>query len=129
VLSSRDERVLVGVSAAAGRGLERVARVVLDRDDSVTEAIRAAAASTDAFRELVAVLERHHAREWQFHLLDLIVEVEQQDLERRGERRTYHWPESGGRPVTTFDDLGGRTPRPSGAGRGGPFLRRPARAT
>jgi hypothetical protein len=80
---------------AAGRGLERVARAVLDRDDAVTAAIRAAADSTDTFKSLVVVLERHGARQWGFHLLDLVVEVSQQDLERRGEPRTYHWPEAG----------------------------------
>jgi hypothetical protein len=93
VLTSRDERVLVGVSIAAGRGrLERVARAVLDRDDAVTEALLAAGDDLDAFKALTAVLERHDARRWVFNLLDLVTEVSQQDLERRGEQRTYHWP-------------------------------------
>jgi hypothetical protein len=95
VLTSRDEWVLVGMSAAAGRDLERVARAVLDRDDAVTAALRAAGGYGDAFKQLVAVLDRHDARQWGFNLLDLIVEVGQQDLERRGEPRSYDWPEAG----------------------------------
>ena len=95
MLTFRDERVLVGMSVAASRGLERAARAVLDRDDAVTAVLLAAGDDTDLFRQLVAVLARHNARQWGFNLLDLIVEVSQQDLERRGEPRTYHWPETG----------------------------------
>jgi hypothetical protein len=87
--------VLVGVSIAASRGLERVARAVLDRDDAVTVALRAAGDDLDTFKQLVAVLDRHGARQWAFNLLDLIVEVSQQDSQRRGEPRSYHWPETG----------------------------------
>ena len=95
-LSARDERLLVGMSAASGGGrLQRVARVVIDRDDDVTEALLAAGDDLAAFKALVELLDRHDAQQWQFDLLDLIVEVSQQDLERRGEPRTYHWPETG----------------------------------
>ena len=95
MLSSRDERVVVGVAMAASRGLERVARVVLDRDDAVTEALLAAGDDLEVFKRLVAVLDRHDARRWAFNLLDLVVEAGQQDLERRGGRRSFHWPEVG----------------------------------
>ena len=80
-----DERVIVGMAMAAGRDPERVARAVIDRDDTVTVAIRAAGGDLAAFKQLVAVLDRHDAQRWQFDLLDLVTEVGQQDRERRGE--------------------------------------------
>jgi hypothetical protein len=93
VLSSRDEQVLVGVSAAANRArLARVATAVIDRDDAVTAALRAAGEDASLFRPLVDVLARHNARQWGVQMLDLVVEVGQQQLERRGEWRTYFWP-------------------------------------
>jgi hypothetical protein len=110
---------------AASRGLERAARAALDRDDSVTAALIEADDDTPAFKRLVEVLDRHDARRWQFNLLDLVVEVSQQDMERRGERRTYRWPESGDeRPLGRVMSLG--RARPSGRGRALTPSRRPA---
>jgi hypothetical protein len=74
-LTAKDERVLVGMCITASRGLERVARAVLDRDDAVTAVLRAAGDDVDLFRELVVVLERHDAQRWAFYLLDLVTEV------------------------------------------------------
>jgi hypothetical protein len=96
-LTTRDERVLVGVSLAATRDrLERVARVVLDRDDAVTELLRACAAYEDgAWAQVRAVFERRGQGNG-LMLLDLVVEIAQQERERRGEARTWNWP---GRPA------------------------------
>jgi hypothetical protein len=90
ILTERDERVLVGISLAADRPrLERVARVVLDRDDAVTQLLRAAALAGDhhdeAWRQIRDVCQRRRGNP--FNLLDLIVEISQQEMERRGQPR------------------------------------------
>jgi hypothetical protein len=96
VLTSRDERVLVGVAMAASRlRLARVAGAVLDRDDAVTAALLEAGEHPDRFKQLVEVLYRHDGHRWQLNLLDLVTELSQQAAERRGEPRTYRWPTTG----------------------------------
>jgi hypothetical protein len=94
-LTERDERVLAGLSLAAShRRLERVARLALDRDDAVTELLRAAGRTDDdgaSFRDAAAIVERRGGNA--FHLLDLVTEISQQERERRGEPRTWDWPE------------------------------------
>jgi hypothetical protein len=93
VLTSRDERMLVAVAMAANRArLARVATAVIDRDDAVTAALRAAGEDPSLFRPLVEVLARHDGRRWGVQLLDLVTEVGQQQLGRRGEWRTFSWP-------------------------------------
>jgi hypothetical protein len=96
-LTVLDERVLVGVSLAATRPrLERVARVVLDRDDAVSRLVCAIAANDDdgaSWRQAVEVLARRKGNA--LNLLDLAVEVSQQQRVRRGEPRTWEWPQSG----------------------------------
>ena len=96
MLTSHDERVLVGVAMAASRErLAWVARAVLDRNDNVTAALLEAGEDLGAFKQLVAALYRHDGHRWQLNLLDLVTEVSQQVLERRGEPRTYGWPTTG----------------------------------
>lgn len=95
MLSERDERMLVGVSLAADRRrLERVARVVLNRDDAVTGLLRSAGDCAGdhatAWAEICDVLDRRKGNP--FNALDLVVEISQQELERRGEPRTWTWP-------------------------------------
>ena len=92
-LTAKGERTLVGACIAASRDLARVARAVLDRDDAVTVALLEAGDDTDRFKDLVAVLDRHSARAYGLVMLDLVTEISQQELERRGEPRTYVWPE------------------------------------
>jgi hypothetical protein len=74
-----------------------VARVVLERDDAVTELLRAAALGSDqsdvAWRLIRDVCDRRRGNG--LNVLDLVVEVAQQERERRGESRTWSWP--GGR--------------------------------
>jgi hypothetical protein len=107
-LSEYDERVLAGVSLAADRRrLERVARLVLDRDDAVTELLRAAALGGGqhdaAWRQICDVCERGRGNP--LNALDLVVEVAQQERERRGESRTWSWPaERGGNDAPRIAD-------------------------
>jgi hypothetical protein len=91
-LTPVEERVLVGVSlAATRRRLERVAGMVLDRDDAVTELVRACAASDDgAWEQAGEILERRKGDP--FNFLDLVVEVSQQEQVCRGEPRTWTRP-------------------------------------
>jgi hypothetical protein len=94
-LTTHDEQVLVGVSLAADRRrLAQVARRVLDRDDAVTELLRAAGAGGDeadvAWRQMPQVCDRHRGNG--LNLLDLVVEIGQQERMRRGEPRTWNWP-------------------------------------
>lgn len=98
-LTDHDERVLAVVSLAAERGgrLERVAARVLDRDDAVTALLRAAGDDREAWHQVADVCSRHGGNP--FGALDLVVEVSQQDLERRGEARTWTWPGPGVRAV------------------------------
>jgi hypothetical protein len=95
-LSEHDERVLAVMSLAADRHrLERVAARVLDRDDAAMELLRAAAANDDgAWRQIRDVCERRRGNP--FNALDLVVEIGQQERERRGESRTWSWPTGGG---------------------------------
>ena len=104
LLTEQDERLLVGLGLAADRRhLERVTRAVLDRDDAVTELLRAAGESGEegraALDEIKRVLERHDATSGGLNLLDVIVEIGQQEREGRGEPRTYRWPRPSGAPV------------------------------
>jgi hypothetical protein len=119
-LTTDDELVLVGVSLAADRRrLERVARSMLDRDDAVTDLLRAAAATEDggeAWGAMVAVLERCGAGDV-LNLLDLVVEVGQQERERRGESRTWSWP--AGRGGNEAPSAADRKRRGSEFGQGG----------
>jgi hypothetical protein len=93
-LATHDEQVLMGISLAADRRrLERVARRVLDRDDGVTELLRAAGAGGDeadaARRQIREVCDRRSGNG--LNLLDLVVEIRQQEWVRRGEARTWNW--------------------------------------
>ena len=96
-LTTHDEQVLVGLSLAAiRRRLERVAKMVLDRGDAVTDLLRAAASNDDAaWRQIREVCDRRCGNG--LNLLDLVVEIGQQELVRRGEARTWNWPGSEGR--------------------------------
>jgi hypothetical protein len=94
-LSEQDDRMSAVVSLAADpRRLRRVARVVLYRDDAVTELLRAAAFGSDqsdaAWRQIRDVCDRR--RGTGLDALDLVVEMAQQDRERAGEARTWNWP-------------------------------------
>ena len=103
-LSEQDERLLVGVGFAADRRrLARVTRAVLDRDDSVTRLLRAAGEPGEegrvAWEQIRAVLDRRDGTAGGLNLLDVVVEIGQQERERRGEPRTYRWPRPSGAPV------------------------------
>jgi hypothetical protein len=93
-LSDHDERVLAVVSLAADRRagrLERVARRVLDRDDAVTDQLRAAGANDDAaWRQIRDVCDRRRGNA--LDALELVVELVQQQQLRAGESRTWTWP-------------------------------------
>jgi hypothetical protein len=97
VLTDHDERVLAGVSLAADRRrLARVARVILERDDAVTDLLRVAGLVDRAdkyeaaWHQLQDVAARRGGN--RYNLLDLVVEIGQQERELRGEPRTWHWP-------------------------------------
>jgi hypothetical protein len=96
-LTTRDERVLVGVSLAATRDrVERVARGLLDGDDAACRLVCAIAANKDdgaSWRQACEVLRRRKGNA--LNLLDLAVEIGQQQRVRRGEPRTWEWPHSG----------------------------------
>jgi hypothetical protein len=95
-MTESDERVLVAVSKLAGdrSRLARLAAHAIDRDDEVTALLRAAGrsgASHDAaWRQIREVLDRRGG--YGLNLLDLVVEIGQQELERQGEPRTWEWP-------------------------------------
>jgi hypothetical protein len=92
-LTDRDERVLAAVSRAADRRagrLERVAARVLDRDDAVTDLLRAAGETYEAWRRVHDACDRRGGDP--FNALDLVVEIGQLELVRRGESRTWSWP-------------------------------------
>jgi hypothetical protein len=73
-LTDRDERVLAAVSRAADRRagrLERVAARVLDRDDAVTDLLRAAGETYEAWRRVHDACDRRGGDP--FNALDLVV--------------------------------------------------------
>ncbi len=80
------------------------------RDDAVTDALLAAGGSRETFGRLVDVLDRHEARRWAFNLLDLVTELGQQELEQRGEPRTWDWPPGKDKPITAPQHSSERNP-------------------
>jgi hypothetical protein len=106
MLTAIEERLLVGFGLAADRSrLERVARVVLDRNDAVTDLLRAAGRLGDdgraAWQQIRDVLDSRNGARAGLNLLDLVVEIGQQERESRGEPRTWEWPGA----ATRRDDL------------------------
>jgi hypothetical protein len=94
-LTERDELALVRLSRAADgrvpRRLERVAKMVLDRDDAAAMLVRSIAANNwEAWMQAREILLRRAGDP--FALLDLAVELGQVERERRGEARSWEWP-------------------------------------